>query len=505
MRTLLFPVLSAVLLLSARSASVAAETASVPLVQSAERSAHFAAVNRHLDLGGVLYGYVDVDGDVEKLGAGLNELAGRLAALQPELAMLKQDYGPLLGTLGLTDVKAIGFSSVRTSTGYRNRTFLYTPNERHGLLLAFGGAAHAFTEAHYAPANADLFFETDIEIPAAYTALKQVLAKIGGDSWVKTIESELQKKTPDGIVPYDVIQHLTGRFTFVGRVDPEETLTIPGKTELKLPGVSFMVRLDGVGESLEAALAALPSLHKTVDSGRTLYEMQEPVAGKSLQPVFAIDGTAVVLANNRMFLNECLSRVSGLDEQADFKAALALTGHEGNGVSYVTPRFFDQLREVLTAIRDREPETKLILDGWSNELPKIDRPLISVRTNQADGILVQSVWHKSLKQDVAMAFMANPVTVGLLAAMAIPAFQKVRVSSMDKTIQNNLRQYRAAGQQFMLETGKSTATYQDLVGENKYIKSLKPVAGEDYTKLVLKTGKETLSVRKADGKVITLP
>ena len=43
------------------------------------------------------------------------------------------------------------------------------------------------------------------------------------------------------------------------------------------------------------------------------------------------------------------------------------------------------------------------------------------------------------------------VIIGLLAAMAIPAFQKVRVSSQDKAILNNARQLSAAAEQFFLD------------------------------------------------------
>ncbi len=98
----------------------------------------------------------------------------------------------------------------------------------------------------------------------------------------------------------------------------------------------------------------------------------------------------------------------------------------------------------------------------------------------------------------------NPVTVGLMAAMAIPAFQKVRTASQQKAITNNLRQFSAAGQQYMLENGKDQATYSDLVGPEpgKYIRELKPVAGEDYTHLVIHATDTVLSVRTANGRVI---
>ncbi|MBW8781797.1 MAG: type II secretion system protein [Verrucomicrobia bacterium] len=45
------------------------------------------------------------------------------------------------------------------------------------------------------------------------------------------------------------------------------------------------------------------------------------------------------------------------------------------------------------------------------------------------------------------------VIIGLLAAMAIPAFQKVRVASQDKAVLNNARQLGAAADQYFLENG----------------------------------------------------
>jgi len=43
--------------------------------------------------------------------------------------------------------------------------------------------------------------------------------------------------------------------------------------------------------------------------------------------------------------------------------------------------------------------------------------------------------------------------VGLVAAMAIPAFNKVRVSSISKTMDNDARQIAGAAQQYFLEYG----------------------------------------------------
>src|ERR1700741_3124277 len=72
------------------------------------------------------------------------------------------------------------------------------------------------------------------------------------------------------------------------------------------------------------------------------------------------------------------------------------------------------------------------------------------------------------------------VIIGLLAAMAIPAFQKVRTSSQDKAVMNNARQLSAAADQYFLENGVSSVTQGSLVGATNYVKSLNLVASETY-------------------------
>jgi type IV pilus assembly protein PilA len=72
------------------------------------------------------------------------------------------------------------------------------------------------------------------------------------------------------------------------------------------------------------------------------------------------------------------------------------------------------------------------------------------------------------------------VIIGLLAAMAIPAFQKVRTSSQDKAVLNNARQLAAAADQYFLENGVSTVAQASLVGAANYVKALNLVANETY-------------------------
>jgi type IV pilus assembly protein PilA len=486
-------------------AAPVAEKPTTPLVKASEQSRHFAAVNRQLELGGTVYGFVDVDGDALKFSTSIQSVLQQMAKSEPSMKPIAdQDLTEVFKLLGLDDVKAFGFSSVPEGDGFfRNRLFMYMPDGRHGLFSALGGKAAPFARLNLAPADADVYMESEIDLAALYKTIKAVVEKVGGEPASNNMEAAIKRAGQSAAISLmDLIYGLKGHAALVARLDPKANMHLPVPGGLQIPALTFLIAVDGVGPVVEPLLQKGGALKMTTVGSQHVYEAPQPLPLEGLErPVLVVDGGTLFLASSREFLAQCREQKSGLAEDPEFRSALAQVGTEGNGLVYVRPRFFTRVREIETLNPNLPEDVKRPLHFALGNLPTPAKPLVTVRTNLPDGVLVRSHLNRSVKRDIAMITVYNPVTLGLLAAIAVPAFQKVRTESQQKAVINNLRQFSAAGDQYLLETGTDQATYADLVGPDKYIREIRPVAGEDYTQLTYKPG-IVLRVRLASGRVV---
>lgn len=87
--------------------------------------------------------------------------------------------------------------------------------------------------------------------------------------------------------------------------------------------------------------------------------------------------------------------------------------------------------------------------------------------------------------------------IGMLAAIAVPRFTKLRQRSQDTAVLNNARQLANASQQYFLEMGYTCVSLDNLAGSHAYVKNLNIVAGETYPRDF--TAGETITIYGVGG------
>jgi hypothetical protein len=514
----------------------------VALVRQAERSSHFEDVNANLELGGVLYGYVDIDGDALDLAKSAEGIVHQLAVLQPSLSTLDhQDLKALFSDLGLNDIKAVGVSSVREASGtYRNRAFLYTPDGRHGFLAVLGGQPATFEGAKLAPSDCDFYTECEFNVGALYGSIRTIIERAAGPDQASAFDKKiLGLGAQAGFSALDFVKGLKGRLVVIVRTDPHASMAMPSANGrvLRLPAIQAVLRVTGIGSAMESIFERDASFAGSMDNGRHLFKPKKPSEIQGLDPVIETDGETFYYSTSPAFLAQCLAQKAGLDTNPLFAEQLAQLGPDGNGLTWVSPRFFESLRSVPSLNSDAPAQFLQAFTLLAGNLPAIDQPLFSIRSNLPKGILVRSNWYRSLKANLALFTIYNPVTLGLVSAMAIPAIEKVKQNARVRAasvpgngspsparpvaplpqgvtppqsegqtgpILANLKVLSEAADKYYADHGVTTTTLERLM-EERYIRPpVSTAAGEDYRTVLFKKGRP-LRLFLKDGRIITYP
>jgi hypothetical protein len=107
-------------------------------------------------------------------------------------------------------------------------------------------------------------------------------------------------------------------------------------------------------------------------------------------------------------------------------------------------------------------------------------------------------------EEMRVSLLAAKAPTDAAASTAATAAPAPSAEAAANAIRGNLRLLAAAARRYQAEHGASTVTYTDLVGPDKPIKELRPIAGETYSNLTFTPAGGPISVTMANGAPVSV-
>lgn len=455
--------------------------------------------------------WVDMEGDFFNASQWLTRLHQNIIQANPQLPPIPVNYANIFRELGLVDLESVMMASERGEgpQGFVNQTLIGFRDKPKGLFTMFGSENFAFDAAARVPAGADSVAVMQLRPDALVTMVRQIAIGIMGPAGQGIIDQQLQRPLgPDGPSIGQLLTMLSTRITSVSNVDTANPAAEAPFTLQELSG--DIVYIVAGAADLPAQVAGLlpPEFQLTPveDDPYDAMQLQFEMA-PGMEQVFlmhAVPGTDdLMIANGAQARDWFLSDSSGVTNHPEFKMMAAEMPEKGIYHTWTSAKASAHAIKVVEqqlATVGLPPEAQPVVDQVMGLLSNLTGPTMSTGVMGETDMHLMTLAPYSQKTTLALV---GAVVPGVGAAMAIPAFQKVQQTSQEKAVTNNLRQLASAAQQYMLETGESSVTTEQLLGEGKYIPTLPSVAGESYDGMIITSETTEISVTLPDGRTVT--
>ena len=457
--------------------SLSAEDRSPNLLPSEKQSPNFEKVAQYLDLGGPVYGFLDVDGDVSRIVGQVQEMMAlfkeettKESEMPPWLASL--DLEAVLDLLGVDNIQAIGLSSYKEGDIFRNKSFVLMEDGLQGLFRVMGGEPHLFGTWQMAPSGTDMVLEQDLNLKAFHDVALSFMERSMGPPGVQIFKGLMQQK-PEGMdfTWKELITQLDTRVIAIIRMDPEGTLDVPlpvspspsgfeepfkveedfdhdlqkdptdaqpntpppASTGLEevidapkpqtvtIPLVDFYFSLENLGWLVDKLAKEFENVQEiepfSVNGWHGFgFAGQMPPGAKGYKPYLLHEKATgrLVLVSRPDFMTACLSNSGGIRKDLNFQKAVEGLPHSGNSFTYFSPDIVDAVGGIIIELAEGEEDAQKALPMALGMLGHLKKPQAAVYRNQDDGFLISANQVFSHKGNFFMAMLPNPLVMGAM-------------------------------------------------------------------------------------------
>jgi len=495
---------------SSVSSKSAASGDSIPMIAKANRSPNFEPVAKRLDLGGTSYVYMDFGTKLKGIGSKVGQFLQTMNEFEPDPQMMMISMMPIdqiIDSLGISNLAAYGASTYQEGSLYRNKSVIYMPDGVKGLFTLAGTKPEPFEGLQIAPEDTDFYAEFSLNAKAIEAIINTVAQQMYGEQSEQIVEGMLSAK-PGPTAPTwgEILQKSNTTVISITKVGPTKSVETEAFGAMDIPTFSAITCLKNMAWLIRDKVIPIDDLKSSQDGDMSIYHLPMPMDDSYIDdydPAIVMIGDDLYAANKLSYLKTCLSGATTLADSADYQQATADFPKQGNAIMFVSKNAFNSFITIRESLTKAEPKFASVMPIYDMILPifaipRQDASSASILVVDQNSIYTEDRWPVPGGN---VGSMSSATTVGLLAAMAIPAFNKVREQSREKAITNNLRMIAAAGQQYILEEGAETVSYNQLVGE--YFMEIQPVNGEDYTQLVISEEGGTIEVTTANGETVS--
>lgn len=440
-------------------------------------SPHFQAVASKLEIGGSSFTYAE-EGEIMGI---IYTLFDEVVKAMPEEKRAKMppnfSFKKVFSLVGLDSIKASGMSSRRLPDGVSHvRSFIYTPEGRHGLLSLTGGPAEPFITTTLAANDTDLTLEFPLHLKDFFAEAWPVAMEYTPLEQRPLVEAMASAPQPPlGISYKEMVEKTSVRIAFMATLMPEQTIPAPG-TPVTFPGVNAAIVVDKLGWLKDVLKQQFLPMLLQPDSPVELLSKGEVTVGRfkgpmgpapmDFQPTFSLeDATGRLIIATRPGYLEALSKGARLAEQPEFTAVWKGLPKEGNGCAYVSKRFMatlmDGLRGAAATMPVADDETA-VTGKLVDLLAKYAKSGLAVAyANQADGIL--TIGNTSLPM-ASPASISSITTMAMLSGLAAPMMSSVQQQGSQTKLISNGREVVLALKLYAGDhDGRYPATLQELI------------------------------------------
>jgi hypothetical protein len=501
-------------------------------------SSHYGNVSKHLELGGVFYGYADIDTDIQDITKLIDSLMGSAREKGSSPIPPNLTAAGIVNELGLDSIKAIGASSRKKGDLFHNRAFLATPNGPSGILKLLGGKAAPFLSPSLAPNGADLVVEEDLNLSILLEIVQNIMKQVGDENALAQMDEALAKPmSPLSFTAGEFIKKLNTKMTIVMSMDAEKKLNLKDAPE-PVPFIHGFVAADNMGW-LFAELVKITKEegddfeHQTGD-GFEAIRLAKPLPPEleGYKPLLYLEKKTgrIYLGTSPEFVAAAIEGKNPLSTDGEFKKAIDGLPTEGNGLQFISAEALTEGWKLFKAFTAEEDDMEMLLTSkvWEMYFPKAGNSVATTRANLADGMLFTSNTVDSHKSTL---ITATVYPIAMVAGVAAPMMQRQQMmraqenlefeaeeeapgapparpqkesdESPEEKISSNLEQIAFAGEAYFLDKPKEKeVTYAGLIKAG-FLFEVTPVAGEDYKALVLKRTGGKIAVKTKSGAAIS--